>query len=144
MPSHSLTEIRTLVAATVAVSVLVHGGLLHPIYVIFLQDAIFTVKKLPQLWRLISPFLLTGPKFGLLMDPYFLYTYGSGLERGSPRFTEPGSFFIYNVFVMLFILVRPGPLLFSIMSILFSSMPASVGVLLYMTRPSNYLPAQFT
>jgi len=102
---------RTLVAATVAVSVLVHGGLLHPIYVIFLQDAIFTVKKLPQLWRLISPFLLTGPKFGLLMDPYFLYTYGSGLERGSPRFTEPGSFFIYNVFVMLFILIASGKLL---------------------------------
>ena len=88
---------------------LVHGGFLSPYYVVFLKDTIFTVKRLPEIWRLITPFLLTGPKFGLLMDPYFLYTYGSGLERGSPRFTEPGSFFVYNAFVMSFILVRSLP-----------------------------------
>jgi hypothetical protein len=75
-------------------------------WVVFFKDTIFTVKQIPQIWRLVTPFLITGPKFGLLMDPYFLYTYGSGLESRSPRFTESGSFFVYNVFVMACILVR--------------------------------------
>jgi hypothetical protein len=28
-----------------------------------------------------------------------VYTYSSGLERGSPRFTEHGSYFVYVVFL---------------------------------------------
>lgn len=120
-----------------------HGGFLHAYHVVFLRESIFTVSRLPQLWRLVSPFLLTGPKFGLLMDPYFLYTYGSGLERGSPRFTELGSFFVYNVFVMAFILVSVPCSSISIslqscISFVTASMPFA-----YRHEPSNYLPAQF-
>jgi hypothetical protein len=62
---------RTLVAATVGTSLLVHGQILPPFYVAFLKETVFTVKQIPQLWRLVTPFLITGPKFGLLMDPYF-------------------------------------------------------------------------
>lgn len=39
------------------------------------------------------------------MDPYFLYQYGSQLETGSARFSDPGSFFVYIVFVGAVIMV---------------------------------------
>jgi len=38
------------------------------------------------------------------MDPYFLFTYASQLETGSPRFTQPGDFFFYVLFVCSVIL----------------------------------------
>ncbi len=31
----------------------------------------FLFKFPPEIWRLITCFLLTGPKIGLIMDPYF-------------------------------------------------------------------------
>jgi hypothetical protein len=39
------------------------------------------------------------------MDPYFCYQYGSGLERESSRFTQPGDFFTYTAFCAAFIVV---------------------------------------
>jgi hypothetical protein len=36
-----------------------------------------------------------------------VYTYSSRLEVGSPRFSTPGSFFIYVLFVALIIMVSP-------------------------------------
>ena len=73
---------------------------------VFIPQRIFQMPpKIPQIWRFITPFLLTGPKFSILMDPYFLFTYGSALEKDSPRFSELGSFFTYVVFVMAFVTV---------------------------------------
>lgn len=63
---------RTLVAATLVTSVLVHAELLSINYVAFISEKLLQLPpKIPELWRLVSPFLITGPKFGLLMDPYF-------------------------------------------------------------------------
>lgn len=53
----------------------------------------------PQLWRIFTAFLITKPKFGILLDPYFLYQYGSSIERESPRFSQAGDFFVYTMFV---------------------------------------------
>ena len=78
-------------------------GLIDPYYVVFLRYKVFAL--VPQLWRIVTPFILTGPKLGLLMDPYFLYTYGSQLETGAARFTQPGDFFVYLAFVCSIILV---------------------------------------
>jgi len=78
-------------------------GFIDPYYVVFLRYRV--ISTLPQLWRLATAFILTGPKLGLLMDPYFLYTYGSQLETEANRFTQPGDFFIYLLFVCLVILV---------------------------------------
>jgi hypothetical protein len=61
----------------------------------------------PQLWRIFTAFLITKPKFAILLDPYFLYQYGSGLERESSRFSQPGDFFTYTVFVGGVIVVSP-------------------------------------
>jgi membrane associated rhomboid family serine protease len=53
----------------------------------------------PQVWRIFTAFLITKPKFAILLDPYFLYQYGSALERESSRFAQPGDFFVYTMFV---------------------------------------------
>jgi len=80
----------------------VYTGLLPGYYVLFYLPAF--MKLPPQLWRLVTCFLLTGPKLGLIFDTYFLYTYGSKLETSSPHFSQPGDFFTYILFVCLTIL----------------------------------------
>lgn len=80
-------------------SALGYGGIISLSPYVFVKEYIFTVKMVPQIWRFFTAFLLTKPKFAILLDPYFLYQYGSGLERESGRFTQPGDFFIYTMFV---------------------------------------------
>ncbi|PKY05367.1 DER1-domain-containing protein [Aspergillus campestris IBT 28561] len=100
---------RTLTALTFAQSALVYGGLLGAHRVIFLPELLF--KLPPDLWRLFSSFLLTGPRLSFIFDLYFLFTYGSGLETDSPRFSLPGDFFTYVFFVATVILLTAGYLL---------------------------------
>lgn len=83
-------------------------GFIDPYYIVFLGYKVFTIREVPQLWRILTTFVLTGPKFGLIMDPYFLYTYGSQLEMHAARFTGPGDFFVYLIFVAFVILVSFG------------------------------------
>jgi len=82
-------------------------GFVDLYYSVFLSYKLFTLKALPEIWRLVTPFLITGPQLGLILDPYFLYTYGSQLERESARFSQPGDFFTYIAFVCTTILVSP-------------------------------------
>lgn len=96
----------------------------------------------PQLWRLVSPFLLTGKDLGIIFDTYFrkrfystkmelvaneqtVYNYGSKLETASPKFSQPGDFLTYILFVAVTILV--GNFLFiSFLSFLRTSYTARV------------------
>lgn len=41
----------------------------------------------------------------MVFDPFLLWTYGSNLEKDSPRFSRKGDFFVYVAFVQLLILV---------------------------------------
>jgi Derlin-2/3 len=88
----------------VATSVAVYGGLLPGQYIIFYGPWIYG-KFPPQIWRLVTSFLLTGPQLGMIFDPFMLWNYGSGLEKDSPRFTRKGDFFVFVAFVALVILV---------------------------------------
>jgi len=90
---------RTITALAVVVSAAGYSGLISLYHYVFVGQYVFTVKMVPQLWRAVTGFLVTKPKFGILMDPFFLYQYGSGLERESPRFSQPGDFFVYTAFV---------------------------------------------
>jgi hypothetical protein len=90
---------RTITALAVAVSALGFSGMVSLGQYIFISKFVFTVKIVPQVWRLVTAFLITKPKFGIVLDPYFLYQYGSGLERESSRFSQPGDFFVYTLFV---------------------------------------------
>jgi Derlin-2/3 len=83
---------RTITALAVAVSALGFSGMVSLGQYIFISKFVFTVKIVPQVWRLVTAFLITKPKFGIVLDPYFLYQYGSGLERESSRFSQPGDF----------------------------------------------------
>ena len=96
---------RTITAITVALSVPVHMELISAYYVAWITQYVFTWRMLPQVWRFVTPFFITGPKFGLLMDPYFLWTYSSQLELEASRFSQPGDFFTYIIFVCSVILV---------------------------------------
>ncbi|PGH05962.1 hypothetical protein AJ79_06651 [Helicocarpus griseus UAMH5409] len=100
---------RTIIAAAFVESLLVHGGLISPLKVLFHIPWIF--KIFPEVWRLITPFLLTGGGLDFVFDLYFLYKYGSELERDSPRFTVPGDFFTYVIFVGSVITLSAGVLL---------------------------------
>jgi Derlin-2/3 len=82
-----------------------YGGIISLGQYVFYKDAIFTTKIFPQLWRPFTAFLITKPKFAILLDPYFCYQYGSGLERESSRFSQPGDFFVYTAFCATVIVV---------------------------------------
>ena len=82
-------------------------GFVDLYYSVFLSYKLLTYKALPEIWRLVTPFLITGPQLGLILDPYFLYTYGSQLELECARFSQPGDFFVYIMFVCTTILVSP-------------------------------------
>jgi len=131
--------------------VLVHTEFFPMYYVAYIQPLIFQMPpKIPEIWRFITPFLITGPKFGILMDPYFLFTYGSGLERDSPRFTELGSFFIYVVFIMTVIVALCGSFLGGFLFLqplilafayTFSQDNPNTNITIYiLTFPAKYLP----
>ncbi|PGH29486.1 derlin-2/3 [[Emmonsia] crescens] len=89
--------IRAITAATFVESLLVYSHLLGATKVIFHHSFIF--KIFPEVWRLVTPFFLTDRDLNFIFDLYFMYKYGSGLERDSPRFTVPGDFFTYVIFV---------------------------------------------
>ncbi|KAI9714734.1 MAG: hypothetical protein M1820_000023 [Bogoriella megaspora] len=90
-------------------SVAVHTGFLDGRLIILWWPWIF--KIMPEIWRIFSSFILTGPQLGMIFDPYFLFTYGSSLERDSPRFNQPGDFFTYLTFIWAVILFLNGYLL---------------------------------
>ncbi|KAI9371117.1 Der1-like family-domain-containing protein [Aspergillus egyptiacus] len=87
-------------------SALVLSGTVSYFYVPFVPELIF--KFWPQAWRFCTPFLLTDPKLNFIFDLYFLYTYSSRLESGSPRFSTPGSFMVYVLFVTSVITLTAG------------------------------------
>jgi Derlin-2/3 len=111
-----------LFTATFAESVLVHGGFLGILKIIFLKP--WANKAYKEPWRLFTPFLLTGDQMEFLFDLYFctytesllvivlkplltclpVYTYSIGLEN-SPTFNGPGDFAYYVAFLWLMITV---------------------------------------
>lgn len=90
---------RTITAAAVVVSALGYANIISLMQFVFFKQVVFTTKMMPQLWRCMTGFFITKPKFAIVLDPYFLYQYGSGLERESSRFSQPGDFFVYTMFV---------------------------------------------
>ena len=85
-------------------SLLIHLSILSFSWVNFQSKAIFSIP-IPQLWRLLTSFLITGSGFGLVFDPYFLFTYSKLLETGSPRFAALSDYVTYVLFVAGIILV---------------------------------------
>jgi hypothetical protein len=64
-----LMQCRTVAAATFILSALLYTGLLP--FHFFVWDSRFVFKLPPQLWRLVTPFLITGPQLSIIFDTYF-------------------------------------------------------------------------
>jgi hypothetical protein len=96
--------------------------MLHWSYVVWHTPYVWQFP--PQIWRLVTSFLMTGKGLSIIFDTYFcmlhfgtgcrmsaiinlstVYTYGSKLETASPRFSQPGDFMTYLLFVCFTILV---------------------------------------
>ncbi|WPG98925.1 DER1-domain-containing protein [Acrodontium crateriforme] len=99
---------RTLVATSVIMSALAHFGTIDIMKTIFIPEYIFTYRMVPQVWRLATSFLLTGPSFGILMDPYFLYTYSLALEKSGSKFRTSSDYSVFIVFVWAIIMPLAG------------------------------------
>jgi hypothetical protein len=68
---------RTITAAAVVVSALGHTGMINLMSYVFIKQYIFTVTMLPQVWRLVTAFLITGPGISILFDSYFCRLYSA-------------------------------------------------------------------
>ena len=75
----------------------VHLGLVSPAPFFWYPPAILTLP--PQVWRLVTSFLVTGPQLGILFDTYWLYRYLMQLEVGHPKFPHTSDLVWYLVFV---------------------------------------------
>jgi Derlin-2/3 len=139
---------RTLTALTFIQSALVLSGSVSSFWVPFYPQLIFTWRIWPQIWRFVTPFLMTDPKLNFVFDLYFMYTYSSRLEFGSPRFSTPGSFLVYVIFIGSVIMVS---LRYSSLKYIYQNnrtLPTTIfSTSLHPTLPSPsqnlaYLPAQ--
>jgi Derlin-2/3 len=64
-----LTQSRTLAASAFFLSIGVYTGMLPGYYVIWHTPYILQFP--PQLWRLVTSFLITGKDLSILFDTYF-------------------------------------------------------------------------
>ncbi|KAJ5541966.1 hypothetical protein N7535_004385 [Penicillium sp. DV-2018c] len=90
---------RTLTTLTLIQSAATYGGLWDFYYVPFVPSLIFQWP--PQIYRLVTPFLLTGPRLDFVFDLYFIYHYGGAVERSMAT----GEFFVYLLFVAFNLMV---------------------------------------
>ncbi|KAJ5693356.1 hypothetical protein N7462_002779 [Penicillium macrosclerotiorum] len=98
---------RTLAAATFVVSLLFWSGLTEGWWIAFDPKKVFWTFP-PQIWRLFTSFMLTGPRLDFVFDLFNLWRFSSALEERSGRFSKPGDYFIYILFVGTVILLTAG------------------------------------
>jgi hypothetical protein len=129
-----LIQCRTLALSAFVLSIGVYTGMLPGYYVIWHTPYILQFP--PQIWRFVTSFLITGKDLSIIFDTYFrkdhlgvvrhasmwlmsatVYTYGSKLETASPRFSQPGDFMTYLLFVCFTILVGIWSLWFAFISL---------------------------
>ncbi len=60
---------RTLATAIFVTSVLARVKLISGYWILFHESFLFAFP--PQVWRLVTNFLIAGPGLGIIMDPYF-------------------------------------------------------------------------
>ena len=53
------------------VSALGYAGIISLGQFVFFKPFVFTLKAFPQVWRLVTAFFITKPKFAIVLDPYF-------------------------------------------------------------------------
>ena len=64
-----LIQRRTMAASAFVLSIAVYTGMLSGYYVIWYTP--YVLQFPPQLWRLVTPFLITGKDLNIIFDTYF-------------------------------------------------------------------------
>jgi len=89
---------RTFATAVFVTSVGAHVfGVIPYSWLYFEEDRLFRLP--PEIWRLVTNFFLSAPKWDILMAPYFVYQYLSVLETASPRFRRKEDVIWYLIVV---------------------------------------------
>lgn len=94
---------RTVATITFGLSCAVHTGVLAGD--LFYYDFRYLLRIPPQVWRIVTCFLITFPNLGILFDTFHMYMYMSQLERGHPRLSRREDFVWYLTFVSGTILI---------------------------------------
>lgn len=84
-------------------SIGLHFGFIPFQYLMY--DKHYLLQFPPQVWRLATGFLITGPELGLLFDTYFFYQAASHMETGHPRVRGRPDFIWYLICICCFIVV---------------------------------------
>ncbi|PMD13081.1 hypothetical protein NA56DRAFT_544807, partial [Hyaloscypha hepaticicola] len=142
---------RTLALATFTFSVLVYTGAFPYHYFPFIPRSFLQLP--PELWRLVTPFFITGPGLSIFFETYFLYTYTAKNEIASPRFLQRADFFTYISFVCAVILglniliggsILTFPLILAFMTTsTMDSWDQPTSIFGIVTIPAQYLPYLF-
>ncbi|KAK4127937.1 hypothetical protein N657DRAFT_631648 [Parathielavia appendiculata] len=93
---------RTLATAIFVTSVSVYTGLLPVSWIYFSEDRLLRLP--PEIWRLATAFLLSTPKIGIVLDPYFAYQSLKQLETANVKFPRKEDLLWYLVTVGGFII----------------------------------------
>lgn len=102
-----LTHHRTVTAVAFSMSVLVYTHVLPYSWIMFTWQQVLQIP--PQIWRLPTSFLLTGPGLGMLFDPFMLYRGLVELEMGNSRFRSKEDVVWYLICVSLLTIVSVLP-----------------------------------
>ncbi|KAK4242484.1 hypothetical protein C8A03DRAFT_29242 [Achaetomium macrosporum] len=94
---------RTFATAILITSISVHFGLLSAWWIYFTEDRLFRLP--PEIWRLATTFLLSGPQLSIILDPYFAYQYLKQLETQNPKFPRKEDVLWYLITVGGFIIL---------------------------------------
>ncbi|EAQ90693.1 hypothetical protein CHGG_02628 [Chaetomium globosum CBS 148.51] len=94
---------RTLATAIVVMSIPVHFQMVSYVWFYFTEDTLLRFP--PEIWRLATCFLLSGPKLGIIMDPYFAYQYLKQLETANSKFPRKEDVLWYLMTVGSFIIL---------------------------------------
>ncbi|KAL0465698.1 Der1-like family domain-containing protein [Neurospora intermedia] len=94
---------RTLATAILVTSIMAYFGPLPISWIYFDESRLF--KLPPEIWRLVTSFLLSSPQLGIVLDPYFAYLYLGQLETSNPKFQRKEDVLWYLITVGGFIII---------------------------------------
>ncbi|KUJ18898.1 uncharacterized protein LY89DRAFT_706486 [Mollisia scopiformis] len=139
---------RTLAAVVFSFSVLIYTRVIP--YDRFVLSLPSLTQLPPELWRVKTCLLITGPNLGIFFDTYFLYVYGAKLEKGPLRFSQRADFVTYisfngGIIVILNLLITSGQRLASALALSFITTSTRDSwdepmTLVILKMPSQYLP----
>ncbi|RPA96503.1 DER1-domain-containing protein [Choiromyces venosus 120613-1] len=74
----------------------------HPYYLTWYAPMVFNTTR-PEIWRIVTSFMISGPKMAVILTPFFLYKYCSDCE--TTKFHRSGDLLVFIIFCGFIILL---------------------------------------